>query len=168
MDKGLRLGVGTIDWWGVEDERILDDCLSPTNSNDASLYHLFPYLTAPLAIYTSYSSRTPQIPTPTPSKSIQHRLHKPLLQPPYLPLKPLHLLPTIQRSPIPFPQTLHQLPLRPLHALIPHHLLFQLPLLQFPLQRLNLFLHCLPAQIAAVLAVSAEGGLETARTGGEV
>lgn len=72
------------------------------------------------------------------SQNIPHKL---LLHPPHLPLKCLHLLPTIQRPPIIQPQTAHHALPGPLQLL--RQLLQRLPLAQFLLQRFDLRLHCL-------------------------
>ena len=62
------------------------------------------------------------------SLSPDSALYEPSLQPPYLSLKGLSLLPAIQRFPIIYSQTLHQLILRLLHLGV--HLLQFLPLRQ--------------------------------------
>ena len=128
-----------------------------------SWYYLHHPLSNPSCLLCTHDRASPP--------SAHNPLDKALLQPPHLPLKSLHLPPTIQRPPIINPQTLHHLLLRLLHSRIRIHLLPNLPLPQCPLQRLNLLHHALPAQIPPFiplllsLMIHSSGGLGLVRHG---
>lgn len=95
---------------------------------------------------------------------LQHSPQKRPLQSPHLPPERLHLLPTVQRPPVIDPQTPHHLVPCLIDPLITRHLFLHPPLLQLPLQALNLPLHTRPTQISQSIPISLRLMIHPART----